>query len=88
MCTISCRDLKPENLLLSDVSESAVLKIADFGLSAAFAIAAVGEETDETKSLSWPTCSNVRRLRSVVGSPHYVAPEVTTESIQVSGATF
>jgi serine/threonine protein kinase len=28
------RDLKPENLLLSDTSESALLKIADFGLSA------------------------------------------------------
>lgn len=28
------RDLKPENLLLSDTSESAILKIADFGFSA------------------------------------------------------
>jgi len=28
------RDLKPENLLLSDTSESALLKIGDFGLSA------------------------------------------------------
>jgi len=28
------RDLKPENLLLSDTSDSALLKIADFGLSA------------------------------------------------------
>lgn len=28
------RDLKPENLLLSDPSDSAILKIADFGLSA------------------------------------------------------
>ena len=29
-----CRDLKPENLLLSDQGDSSVLKIADFGLSA------------------------------------------------------
>jgi serine/threonine protein kinase len=31
---IAHRDLKPENLLLSDPSDSAILKIADFGLSA------------------------------------------------------
>lgn len=84
------RDLKPENLLLSDGSEGAVLKIADFGLSAAFAIAAGGgADMDEAKSPTHPSpmssvmCPNVRRLRSVVGSPHYVAPEVTTESVQV-----
>eukprot|EP00613_Pedinella_sp_CCMP2098_P058802 CAMPEP_0171857966 /NCGR_PEP_ID=MMETSP0992-20121227/25018_1 /TAXON_ID=483369 /ORGANISM="non described non described, Strain CCMP2098" /LENGTH=825 /DNA_ID=CAMNT_0012479331 /DNA_START=111 /DNA_END=2585 /DNA_ORIENTATION=+ len=34
------RDLKPENLLLADASGSACLKIADFGLSAAFAFIA------------------------------------------------
>lgn len=39
---VAHRDLKPENLLLSDGGENAVLKIADFGLSAAFAIAAGG----------------------------------------------
>ena len=97
------RDLKPENLLLSDGSESAVLKvrqgqtraceesacdlstrcaqIADFGLSAAFAIAA-GSDDDEKASALSPHSPRVRRLKSVVGSPHYVAPEVTTESIQ------
>lgn len=87
------RDLKPENLLLSDGSESAVLKIADFGLSAAFAIAAGGGgdvmEDDggmtgsKLLSSSTQNSSAVRRLRSVVGSPHYVAPEVTHESLQV-----
>ncbi|KAI9983511.1 hypothetical protein PInf_007542 [Phytophthora infestans] len=59
------RDLKPENLLLSD---SDVLKIADFGLSAHF-IAASG-----ITNLMAP--SRFRRLNSIVGSPHYVAPEV------------
>jgi serine/threonine protein kinase len=79
------RDLKPENLLLSDGSESAVLKIADFGLSAAFAL--VGGDMEEAKPPAGPPPGvvnpYVRRLRSVVGSPHYVAPEVTTESVQV-----
>ncbi|CCI42330.1 unnamed protein product [Albugo candida] len=104
------RDLKPENLLLSD---SDVLKIADFGLSAHF-IAAVSnrvvqeqpqsvqdlhgslstqrrsspEDDDRftsttnailnassSSTLSMPA-AEFRRLNSVVGSPHYVAPEV------------
>jgi len=131
------RDLKPENLLLSDSSENAVLKIADFGLSAAFAIAAEGGDEEKLNSdnselavlgvegsghghssghggpqphtaltpnrtpgvsvdtsrstqhgphgsprMSPHSPMGMRRLRSVVGSPHYVAPEVTTESVQ------
>lgn len=87
------RDLKPENLLLSDSSEAAVLKIADFGLSAAFAIAAHGDESEDNSYFGGHPATpvppglpgsptNLRRLRSVVGSPHYVAPEVTTESVQ------
>ncbi|CAI5708556.1 unnamed protein product [Hyaloperonospora brassicae] len=74
------RDLKPENLLLSD---SDVLKIADFGLSAHF-IAAVSSGTsaddhnnnDENEITSRMSPSRFRRLNSIVGSPHYVAPEV------------
>ncbi|TMW67636.1 hypothetical protein Poli38472_011256 [Pythium oligandrum] len=88
------RDLKPENLLLSDTD---VLKIADFGLSAHF-IAAVssGGSTGVEESSSPPTggfqfpemdededlsslmipAARFRRLNSIVGSPHYVAPEI------------
>jgi serine/threonine protein kinase len=82
------RDLKPENLLLADSSDKAVLKIADFGLSAAFAIAAHSGSTTSAEEKSGmlggggsppSTPVNIRRLRSVVGSPHYVAPEVTNE---------
>ena len=141
------RDLKPENLLLSDPSESAILKIADFGLSAVvFATEGVdtistpvthtvsgtlsshtnsssigGNETIQFEHVTiagtgmpsenqghnhvhfnqshfpiqilqspvakqqphpfstppfTPSTVPLRRLRSVVGSPHYIAPEI------------
>jgi len=140
------RDLKPENLLLSNPSDSAVLKIADFGLSSVvfaseqnietsiscgnsgsngdeMAPALSEREKDRSKdcwepsrepllpNLESPPSSGpsspvgmsksdgtprspegapvrvsslttppptLRRLTSVVGSPHYTAPEVTT----------
>lgn len=160
------RDLKPENLLLSDNTDSAILKIADFGLSAViFATESAagstqtvpnsanhshdreldqlsrissgiatplrGIEGDNIQTpislrghgavsrstnhapfgtghqspapsggsvmnfttpprLSSPfevMAPSVRRLRSVVGSPHYIAPEVATEGeLQCSDA--
>ena len=49
------RDLKPENLLLSDPSDSAILKIADFGLSAVvFATECVSVTDSSAKSMHSP----------------------------------
>ncbi|GMF27382.1 unnamed protein product [Phytophthora fragariaefolia] len=72
------RDLKPENLLLADNEEHSTLKIADFGLSAIFAFTdndASGSANEN--GINQPA---IRRLRSVVGSPHYVAPEVLMDA--------
>ena len=88
------RDLKPENLLLSDPTEGAVLKMADFGLSAVMFAAGTetegaGEGTgtgrdrefqDGGKRSPQQAVSQVRRFKSVVGSPHYVPPEVTARA--------
>mmetsp|Transcript_9099 Transcript_9099/g.24202 ORF Transcript_9099/g.24202 Transcript_9099/m.24202 type:complete len:440 (+) Transcript_9099:108-1427(+) len=62
---IAHRDLKPENLLLKDESESAAIKITDFGLSKIFADDLAGEVV----------------MKTACGTPGYVAPEVLTHEI-------
>jgi serine/threonine protein kinase len=71
------RDLKPENLLLASTDEGATLKIADFGLSAVFL--SHHHEEEQTAGTTDSGLS-MKRLTSVVGSPHYVAPEILENS--------
>ncbi len=116
--------MKPENLLLSDPSDSAILKIADFGLSNVI-FAAESREPAEVDTITARSQYNgqlspgsrvskvdvlkdqrnsvfrfqhaqssystppktthdvspaaFRRLKSVVGSPHYIAPEIAMD---------
>lgn len=107
--------------MLSDPTETAILKIADFGLSAVIFAAESNEENTDglavrsqngqnspgskipkqdnranvfrlqsssaTSSYSTPPKStftdiapaSFRRLKSVVGSPHYIAPEIASD---------
>ena len=104
---------KTENLLVCEISEKSVLKIADFGLSALVFAAAemtehgfdfptpvgspgspknrISSSSGSSNSGSSPlsgltTPTYFRRLKSVVGSPHYAAPEITdTESLGYDG---
>jgi calcium-dependent protein kinase len=57
---IAHRDLKPENFLFESAERTAKLKLIDFGLSNRF-INLDGQP---------------RTMRTIVGSPYYVAPEV------------
>eukprot|EP01133_Synstelium_polycarpum_P014513 gene14513-17132_t len=50
-------DLKPENLLYSDNTDQAIIKLCDFGLS--------------------QRCPQGTLLRSLVGTPTYMAPEIS-----------
>ena len=58
------RDLKPENFLFSSKKKDAEIKIIDFGLSKQF-VSLNDQYYDYSKS-----------LKTVVGTPLYVAPEV------------
>eukprot|EP00284_Hemiselmis_tepida_P013962 CAMPEP_0174918056 /NCGR_PEP_ID=MMETSP1355-20121228/2861_1 /TAXON_ID=464990 /ORGANISM="Hemiselmis tepida, Strain CCMP443" /LENGTH=495 /DNA_ID=CAMNT_0016163213 /DNA_START=168 /DNA_END=1655 /DNA_ORIENTATION=- len=56
------RDLKPENVLYANKSEDSPIKVADFGLGALL-------ELDPTRQSA---------LKTVCGTPSYVAPEIIT----------
>ncbi|KAM6947260.1 serine/threonine-protein kinase 35-like [Lycodopsis pacificus] len=67
------RDLKPDNILISEKSGMPVIKVADFGLSKVCAGIGIPKEgEDESKNV------NVNKfwLSSACGSDFYMAPEV------------
>ena len=61
------RDLKPENFLLADAAEDAEIKLIDFGLSKRFGSRVKSGHKEV-------------QLKTVVGTPYYVAPEVLKQN--------
>ena len=82
------RDLKPENLLLSDASESALLKIADFGLSAVvFASEGGGIDANRDSESGSGDCFEFYRLPSSAGnSPDIVEDRGAEGESRVGGS--
>lgn len=62
---ITHRDLKPENFMFKSKEKGSTLKLIDFGLSRKFYKSEMGFET-----------SQLLRMKSKVGTEHYMAPEI------------
>ena len=70
------RDVKMDNLLLSDSSHGGLVKIADFGLSALVQIGTKGYDPDESSKRKV-----FKGLRERWGTPMFYAPELIEGSV-------
>jgi calcium-dependent protein kinase len=63
------RDIKPENFLYSDDTPDAEIKLIDFGLSKRFGSNKLPGKDGEQETVKL-------NMKTIVGTPYYVAPEV------------
>lgn len=76
---IAHRDLKPENLLVhTEENDDTTLKIADFGLSATFA---VNDDDTVRDSLASPAMSPMRRANNDTDTAYYSTP-IAVQSLE------
>lgn len=74
---VAHRDLKLENVLLTDDGQS--IKVTDFGLAARLD---EWEGGSKQKKKSWGTKQKLRRQQTACGTHAYVAPEVVDSSVE------
>jgi serine/threonine protein kinase len=70
------RDLKPENFLFENKSESSLIKIIDFGLSTSY-LESVEQDGGKAKKV-------MAKLKTCAGTSLYMAPEVIMKQYSVA----